>query len=239
MKKIKIKLVRLGKQKHEDVFKKLKKYKSSIFEVEIYRKDLPKCDYNWGYSFKILKELLNAENNSDYDMCIGFIDTIIENNYFGKRLDEYNTYIISFYEVDEILKKENINIFNYILVTMYRYITRYKLRISGEQLVHDETRGCIFDMCGDKINVIYSCKEPIICNECRSKIDKYGCDEEYMKNLEKELKKIKKTVYYRISDFIKKKPILSLIIGILSSIGLNIFSCLLYDFIKLVLGIDK
>ncbi|WP_294350554.1 hypothetical protein [uncultured Clostridium sp.] len=239
MKKIKIKLVQLGKQQHEDVFEKLKNYKSSIFEVEIYRKNLPECDYEWGYRFHTLKELLNAENNSDYDMCIGFIDTIIENNYFGKRLDEYKTYIISFYEVDEILQKENIDIFNYILLTMYKYITRYKLRISGEKLVHDETRGCIFDMCGDKRNVIYSCNKPIICNECRSKIYKYDCDEEYIKNLEKELKKIKKTVYYRISDFIKKEPILSLIIGIVSSIVLNLVSCAIYDFIKLVLGIDK
>ncbi len=171
-------------------------------------------------------------------MCIGFVDTIIEKNYFGKRLNKNNFYIISFYEIDRILKDRNIDLFNYIITTMYRYITRYKLQITGNDLVHDETKGCIFDMCGDKCDIVYFCKKPIICSECRSKIYNHSCSEDYMNALQRELAKIKKSLFYKVSDFIKSHPKLSLVIGIVSSIILNLISCGIYDIIKFTMGIN-
>ncbi len=60
MDKIKVKVIKLGKQSHEDLFKRLKKYNSRIFETEIYEMSRPKCDYEWGYTFETLERLLNS-----------------------------------------------------------------------------------------------------------------------------------------------------------------------------------
>ena len=161
-------------------------------------------------------------------MCVGFVDTVIEGNYFGKRILDNNVYIISFYEVDKILKAEQINLTNFAITVIYRYITRYI--ITGKMLVHDETKGCIFDMCGDKNDVIYFSQKPILCDECLSKLKQYKVSDEYIKVLKKELSKIRKSKYYVISDFIKYHPYISLSIGVLGSLLINIISNLIYDF---------
>lgn len=76
MDKVRIKVVKLGKQKHDQLFVKLSKYKSKIFTVDIYEQNRPKCDYDWGYSFKKLNILLtDGYDANKYDMCIGFVDT--------------------------------------------------------------------------------------------------------------------------------------------------------------------
>lgn len=232
MNKTKIKIVKLGKQKHDALFDKLKKYNSRLFYVDIYEKSRPKCDYQWGYSFNTLRELLSNDfDDKKYDMCIGFVDTIIENNYFGKRLQNHNIFVISFYQVDELLKNENIDVFNFMLSTIYRYLTRYKLH--GEYLTHDETSGCIFDMCGDKRDIIFSCDKPIICNECMVKMRTKGIEIDYINLLQKEIKRIHKSNYHRITSFIKKHPYLSMIIGVISSVIINLVACVIYDLLKI------
>lgn len=231
MNKTKIKIVKLGVQRHDYLFKKIKKYNSKLFDVDIFEKSLPACDYNWGYSFSALTSLLCKDfDNTKYDMCIGFIDTEIERNYFGKRLKGYNIYVISFYQVDEILSSCNIDIFSYMLATIYRYMTRYKLK--GEYLTHDETKGCLFDMCGNKYDVIYSCNKPIICNNCATKILECGIESDYLTTLQKEIRKIKKNSYYTVIEFIKKHPCLSLTIGAISTVILNMLSSVLFEIIK-------
>lgn len=235
MKKIKIQIVKLGKQKYNYVFDKLKKYKSKIFEVTIYEVSRPDCDYEWGYTFGTLEKILDkAFDRKNYDICIGFVDTIIENNYFGKRLKDYNVYIVSFYQVSDFLIFEKIDIFNYVLATIYRYITRFLLK--GKYLTHDETKGCIFDMCGDKRDIIYSCQMPIICEHCKAKMKESACPSDFIELLSKEILKIKKPLYYQITDFIKSHPYLSLGIGIVFSVLFNILSSFLYDWIKVIFG---
>ena len=231
MEKVKIKVVKLGKQHHDELFDRLNKYKSNIFSVDIFEKSLSKCDCGWGYTFKTLKELLSNDfDDKKYDMCIGFIDTQIELNYFGKRLSGNNIYVVSFYQVDEILQKDNNDIFNFLLANVYRYVTRYKL--NGEYLTHDETRGCLFDMCGNKEDILYSCNNPIICENCLVKMREKGIQSEYISSLRNEIKKIHKPNYYRITDFIKKHPYLSLALVAMSTITLNIASSIIYDLIK-------
>ncbi len=235
MNKTKIKIVKLGKQKHDILFEKLKKYNSQLFCVDIYEKSRPQCDYEWGYSFNLLCNLLvNDFDDKKYDICIGFVDTIIENNYFAKRLKGDNIFVISFYQVDDLLKSENIDVFNFMISTIYRYLTRYKLH--GEYLTHDETRGCIFDMCGDKSDIIFSCDKPIICEECMVKMRSKGIETDYINLLQKELKRIHKSNYHRITSFVKKRPYLSMVIGVISSLIINLAACAIYDLLKIYLS---
>lgn len=231
MKKVKIKIIKLGKQKHEELFYRLEKYQSELFSVDIFEKSRPNCDYEWGYTFKTLERLLTeGYDSSTYDMCIGFTDTIIEQNYYGKRLKGNNIYIISFYQVADLLKEENIDVFNFMLATIYRYVTRYNL--NGKYLTHDETKGCLFDMCGDKTDIIYLTTAPFICEECMVKLKTCGVHMKYIQILEKEIKHIHKAHYYKIVDFIRAYPYLSLGIGIITTIIINIVSNFMFEYIK-------
>ncbi len=231
MNKVRIKVVKLGKQRYEYLFDKLKKYNSALFTVDVFERSRPNCDYEWGYSFKSLEKMLSEGfDKQNYDMCIGFVDTIIENNYFGKRLKDDYIYVVSFYQVSELLKEQNIDIFNFMLATIYRYVTRYKIR--GEYLTHDETKGCIFDMCGDKGDIVFSCNHPIICEDCMVKMRSKGIESDYIKLLQKEIKRIHKSNYHIITEFIQKHPYLSLAIGVLTTTIINVISCFIYDLIK-------
>ena len=234
MRKIRIKVVKLGYQKNNMIIEKLKQYKSEIFEVSLFEQTLSNCDMGWGYSFDKLRGFLSTNfNEAEYDMCIGLIDTEIELNYFGKRLSGDNIYVISFYEIAEVLSENNIDVFNYLLSTFYRYITRYILK--GEPLSHDETRSCMFDMCGNKRDIVYCSSQPIICESCEARIRSKQLPDDYLNLLKREIKKIRKSTYYRITDFIKNHPYLSILIVAISNILFGIIGDFIYDLMKCAL----
>lgn len=233
MKKLDIQIVKLGKQRHDNCLKKLKRFNSNIFNVDIVEKSIPDSDFDWRYSLPTLKkELLKVFNKNNYDLCIGFIDAGLDNNFFSDCIDGNNMFVVSFYEVEEIVKADNNDVFNYVLLNIYACIAQYKL--GCEDISHDETKGCLFDMCGNKEDIVFSCAKPIICETCYEKISR-NISTEFALQLKKEIKKIRKHIYYRITDFIKKHPYLSLMAFSISTIALNIISSLIYDLLKGIL----
>lgn len=228
MKKVKIQIIKIGIQHHDVLFKKLENYTSKLFQVSIKQVSRPNCDFGWGFNFNSLTYILqNAFDKDVYDLCIGFIDTEIENNYFSKRLSEKNNiYVVSFFEIDKILSSNNIDLFNFMLLTIYRCLTRFKFNRKPNS--HHETKGCLFDMCGMKEDIIYSCVNPILCNECKSSLNE---QKQFLDILISELPKIKKSIYYKIKDFIELHPWPSLFIGSFFTVILNIISSLIYEFI--------
>lgn len=232
MQKVKIQIIKIGIQHHDVLFKKLENYNSRLFQISIKQVSRPNCDFGWGFNFNSLTDILqNSFDNDIYDLCIGFIDTEIENNYFSKRLSEKNDiYVVSFFEIDKILSSNNINLFNFMLLTIYRCLTRFKFNRKPSS--HHETKGCLFDMCGMKEDIIYSASAPIICQNCQTIILEQHSNKQFLNDLKDELYKIKKGTYYRIKDFIETNPWLSLIISIFISITINILSNYFYENIK-------
>lgn len=231
MKKLKIQIVKLGKQRYNALFEKLQKYKSDIFDIDIYESKLPNADFGWGYTFNTLFDILNKSfDKNNYDLCMGFIDYQIEGNLYGKCLDnEHKIFVISFYEGIEILKSENINPFNFMIGAIYRFLCN---SIIGETVVHDETRGCLFDMLGNKWDIVYGATSPIICTECENKLKSHTIPSDFIQLLNKELKRIRKAKYYIVTDFINRHPYLSLFIATISGIIINIVSNGLYDLLQ-------
>ncbi len=232
MNKAKIRIVKIGQQRNEVLFDRLKKYKSDIFTVDIFQVGIPNPDYGWGYSFKALHKVLADNANSKYDLCIGFLDYEIEDNLYGICLNENNSlFVLSFYQGLEFLQGENIDPLNYILGAIYRFTTEYLL---GDRLDHDETRGCLFDMMGYKRDIVISARKPSICQECETKIKlkSRAIPDDYLILLQRELKKIKKQNYYLIADFIKGHPYLSLFLAFVSGVIANIISSGIYDLLK-------
>lgn len=230
MEKIKIQIIKIGMQRHNAIFKRLENYNSNIFQVSFKQVPRPDCDLGWGFRFKTLNSILNNSFDKETnDLCIGFIDTQIERNYFSKRLSNYDIYVVSFFEIDKFLECNNIDIFNFLLLTIYRSTSRFKAK--GLPVAHDETKGCLFNMCGMKEDIIYSSSTPIICKECHSLLLQH-CDSQFLNDIILELSKVRKSIYYRIKDFIELHPWLSLTIGIVLSITLNILSNFIFEIIK-------
>src|SRR5208282_325017 len=75
---------------------------------------------------------------------------------------------------------------------------------------HDETRGCLFDMNGIKTDLVASCDKPIICDECQERLKKEKVSNILIESTQKEIKRIRKDLYYRALDFVRKHPIWSL-----------------------------
>lgn len=146
--------------------------------------------------------------------------------------------------VKDLLESENIPLENVIYRLLYAYSLVYKR--FGDKLpsyddnqgfTHDETKGCIFDMNGLKMDLIESCDKPIICEECEHELKIRRVPINLICSVKKELKGIRKTLYYRVEDFIKSHPIKSLIMSLISAVLFGVLSSItasiLYDhFIK-------
>lgn len=100
------------------------------------------------------------------------------------------------------------------------------------QFIHSDTRGCLFDLNGDKSDILYNTEQPIICEECKGKFKHKQAQYGIIRTLEKELKKIQKPFILRAERWIKKYPLLSVIISMLTAITLNVVANLLYEILK-------
>jgi len=212
--------------------------------IEKYQMDDRKKDHPLRYSDSILEEQLPINGEEKFSVWVTYVP--LENNYFVRRLNN-NRVVLSYFGMYEILKEELIPIENLLLRTIYRHILIYykydKLIPSHKDkpnifFIHDDTRGCLFDMCVNTPDVVFFLNEPDICEEC---IVKITCDkdentktvtENCVKQIIKECsEKIKRGSYYKIVALIKEKPIRSLLLTTLFGILLNFIATVIYNFL--------
>ena len=240
MKKYKIQICLLGYQRYLDKLEKLQNYSSKLFEVTncVEIKQLPPCDLGWSYSDDRISYLLasNHIDNSNVNLCLCFIDNPIESNYFTRDLIAFDskTVLCSFYQVETIFAEQNIDIFNYlhgiVLNEIVQIATLHK--VDENHFAHDDTRNCLFDMCGLKKDIAIKYGVPNLCPACIAKTEATAVDKEFVPLLKKELKTFKKMLFYRLIDFVKVRPILSIVITFISTIIINIISSFLYEILN-------
>jgi len=235
MSKVRIKLATIGHMPLNFDTEKIKKWKSSTFEIveEIDNYTLS-CDSdgsNWEFSDQLVKEQLPKKFNADF--MIAIVNVPIEDNWYARRLGN-NQIVFTFNEIKEILGYSNIPIENVIYRILYAYTLLYRRaenRIPdlGEVTgyTHDETRGCLFDMNGIKTDLIASCHEPIICDECQVKLGNERVSKSDINLSKKEIKKIRKDLYFRILGGIKKHPVWAVFLSSLFAISLGVASSLI------------
>ena len=97
-------------------------------------------------------------------------------------------------------------------------------------IIHDETRGCLFDMNGKKADIIYSTSKLILCPQCAAFLQQRELPRNFVENLTTEIRKIRKQLFYRISDFVKKHPLWSIVIGITTQLFIGIIAGLLANY---------
>ena len=226
---ITIKLITIGHLPANFNKRKIEKWKTKLFKIDgnIENYSLPTNSdgINWEFSDENLKHVIPKFNNCDFTIAI--VNVPLEDNYYARRIDN-NVGIITFHEIKEILEDNNIPLENIILNVIYAYILVYlkfnrviPVIIDTRSFTHDETRGCLFDMTGIKSDVIYSCHNPIICSQCLESLKNDRVSLDNLNVAQKEIRKIKKDQFYIILDFIKKHPMISIIISSFTAIILG------------------
>lgn len=238
--KVKIKLSTIGHMPIEFDAKKISNWKSSVFEIvsEIDNYSL-RCDSDgpdWEFSDDLIKEQLPKAKGADFYITI--VNVPIEDNWYSRRLGD-NQVVFTFHEIRGILEHYNIPLENVIYRLLYAYTLLYKRsgdRIysisSGEtSFTHDETRGCLFDMNGIKTDLVASCANPIICDECQERLKKEKVPERLISDIVKEIKYIRKDLYFRIFDYVKKHPVYTLILSSLFALAIGVTGSILASFV--------
>ena len=244
MPKTKITVATVGHMPADFNRQKIKGWDSSVFEIvdgiESYSLTCDSDGLDWEFTDKALEYVLPKEFNGEY--LIAIVNVPIELNWYSRRLSA-NRVVFSFHEIKEILRLSNIPLENVICRLLYAYTLLYKRsdsRIPGNaehtNFTHDETRGCLFDMNGIKTDVVYSCHNPIICPDCVERLRRERVSEETIDKCQKEIRRIRKVLFYRITDFIKQHPLWSLAISAASAIILgasgSVLGSYVYEAIK-------
>lgn len=212
---MKLKIVALGFVPTE-ALKAAKHFRSSIITLEpgvdtfVFAGDSD-LDH-WAYS----DELIGASvREYETDLTLILTNQRLENNWYARRLGNSRA-VITFYEMDEILRSADIPLGNLI----YRVVNAYYLMYvqNGDSLpdynqstnhTHDDTRGCLFDMTGQKSEIVRSCASPIICSECTVRIHKGGVPAETLDAVKGDLRRVRRTFFQATRHELRRRPFVS------------------------------
>lgn len=230
---INIKLI-IGHSDRVVNFDLIKKYKSKFFKIlDIERiNNLPNPEKDDGYLDIVYTkaEIKKVMNDIQFDgLCIAIMNYGFDDNFYMHRVGN-NKVCISIFELENILNEKKISIENFIIKNIYEIFIFYKivknLTDNDEvyEFIHNDTRGCLFDLNGDKRDIIYNTEKPIICDECKGKISKKSIPTNFLEDIQKELLKIDKPSIKKIENFISKYPLFSVLVTFLFSTFINLFS---------------
>ena len=234
--KYKVALIRLGHTQHLVDFQFIKKWKSKLFSIATIQciEHLPDGDIADGYldvkySREKLQSLVSCPQDCDYAVVI--MPYRFTDNFYMHRINA-NCVVISLYGIPDILKADNISIEHFIIKQLYEIcaIKHLMSDISSDDVynfVHLDTRGCLFDMNGERSDILYNTEQPIICEECKGKFKSRQVELEVISQFEKELKRIKKPAILLIERWIKRYPLLAMLLSPLGAIFLNVMANLI------------
>ena len=208
---------------------------SSIFtiidDIESYQINVDSdISDNWGFSDQLIQSQL--PERGEEDILLAITNVPLELDWYVRRLSSKRA-IFTYHEMKDILSLHNIPIENLLMKVLYSYSLAFLTNGKNlpesviQKITHDETRGCLYDMTGIKTDICLSCQSPTICSQCQNALQNKYLSKDMIEKAKDEIKnKIKKTLYYRIVDKIKKHPIkagivskvFALILGIISSV---------------------
>lgn len=234
----KIKIVLIGHLRHTVDINKLKRFRSRFFQIsEIERIDTlpePKKEDGYldiAYSRAEIQSILAPVDASD--LVIGIINYRFDDNFYIHRAGEDKA-CISIAGIDWLLLEHNISIENFILKNILELTVLKKVlgNVNGPDVydvIHQDTRGCLFDLNGDKSDIIFNTERPMICDACKAFISSKSLPTNYIKHLEKELKRIRKPYICSIEMFIKNYPLFSVLLTTILAIMANLVANVIWE----------
>lgn len=233
----KISIVQLGFLKRQVNLRKLKQWKSSFFSIDNIEEIscMPESDQSgdWQYlSDCKIREVLKHGEKSDITLAI--TEYRLEDNFYIRKVD--NVVVNSLFEVGDILQYSHVPIEHFIIKTIYEMVTLLHIhpdlpntRDGIPEIFHDETRRCLFDMNGLKADVIYFFTgTPSLCSQCESYLVRKQLPKNFLKDLTREIKKIRKPIFYKIYDFVICHPIWSIVIVAISQLAIGLLANYLF-----------
>jgi hypothetical protein len=239
MSKVKIKMITLGHMPPHVDIDKIRSWHSQIFEIvgSIENQEIRRNSdgVDWEFSDVLLGEEVAVD--PAVNIVFALTSVPLEMNWYSRRIGR-NRVVLTFHEIKEYLKQENIPLENLVLRVLYAYSLVF-LRsgnkipdyVDATSFTHDETRGCLYDMNGVKSDVIESCVEPIICSECQEKMRVQRVSNNAISSAQNEMKKIRKNAYFRAADFVKRRPFAALVISSLFALLIGTLGSILASYI--------
>ncbi|MFC5359662.1 hypothetical protein [Azospirillum himalayense] len=245
MEKIRIKLISIGHMPFDFNKNKILKFRSSAFtivgDIDSYALRCNADGPEWEFSDYLVRSQL--PKISEADLAIAIVSVPLQYKWYT-RVIETNRIAFSYNDIKKILDESNIPLENALLRVINAYALAYK-KLDGKikvdtdikEFAHDETRGCIFDMNGLLSDIVASCHSPIICDDCQERLRSNRVSNGLIMGVQKDIRKIRKGLYYVAFDFLRKHPIWSLAISSIfaSSLGISssIAASYLYDYLKI------
>jgi hypothetical protein len=231
-KKITIRIVTLGTVPFDLNLLKIQNWDSSIFEIvtpiENFALNSDSDSEGWQFSDQNISSHLPQNEGEDFLVALTNVPLYL--NWYTRRVKE-NYVVFTFKEIAEYLRFNNIPLENVVYRLLYAYSLVYsenKKRIPScveyTNFTHDETKGCIFDMNGLKYDIVHSCDSPIICDVCSHRLSSAGVSTSQIEQAKRELENVKKELYYRMTDWISRHPIWSLLMASLWAIIIGLFT---------------
>lgn len=196
---------------------------------------LPDADgANWERSKSQLSGLLRTDPAADF--TLGLINAPLEQNYYLRRLGD-KVAVLSLYEMAEIVRFSDFTIENFILRNIYELAVLYAansalIPADGYTWAHDDVRGCLFDMNASKPDIVFSLDQPTLCNACTTRVSSRQISPDFLPTLTKELKRIRKARYFRMSEWVKGHPLWAMVLAGCSAVTLNIAASILFEKLK-------
>jgi hypothetical protein len=243
MVKMKISLILLGHANNLFNVNKIRKWKSKIFEVTNIQtiEHLPECEVDDVYlDQKFEKDQLSklVSCPSESDLAIGIMAYRFVDNFYMHRIGS-NCVVVSLHGISDLLSREFISMDNFIVKQIYEASALkclFKIISTDDvySLVHRDTRGCLFDLNGDRRDIVYNSEKPILCSSCKAEFKNRQIEEDAISVFESELKKICKPKILQIELFIKKYPLFSVLTTGIIAVSLNLIASALWEFIKIL-----
>ena len=234
---VNIRLVAVGLMGKSWGLDKVEQWDSALFKVISKTVSIPldfDSDLYWAYPDSQLQQKLPSSksiaglcNNPQdkADLTFYIMDAPIEKNWFSRIFDG-DRIVITFYQAKEMLTEAHIPFENYLFKNIYYYSLLYlkkgrsTLSIQDEFLLtHAARRGCIFDMCGIKSDLIDSCLQPKICLYCKQKLSTGPniIDNGTLDSIDKELKKLNRGWYLGLVHRIGVRPLFGILVSAIVS----------------------
>lgn len=237
MRPIKVALVSIGGLKHRVDIPYLENWRSEILKID-HKSSIPllpdASGPDWPYMKSQLCALMRPDSQSDF--TVGLINAPLEDNYYMRRLDD-KLAILSLFEMAEIARLFNFTLENFILRNLYELAVLHAasggvFASDAESWAHHDIRGCLFDLNANKSDIVFSMHKPTLCHTCHERVLKNQIDPKFISTLNKELSRIRKTLYVRIAEWVEAHPLRALAMTGAFAILLNLIANFLFEKLK-------
>lgn len=192
---------------------------SKSFEISIGEpiRNIGNADlYGFGYSYKRLFSFFPKQGAETIQ--IGITSVPIEGNYFGNYEDGTNNIVCTLFEMDEVCEKADTTREEYVSQAILTAILWHQYKKSQPNahhldLFHDDVRGCLFDFCGNKLDLVTGLRAKQVDPICRGKLIGANVSENVVEEVEKALNRMRTPSFLQSIVEGMKIPLFSFLLG--------------------------